>query len=144
MIRRPPRSTLFPYTTLFRSGHLELQALRYAAMVSAMTFDDLVTAHASYLRSVDPDVADDARARLVAWLAGAGGEETVVSREVRIVLASAGFDPEITTTVLWLNDVYGLDIRCVRLTLYRVGERLLLNFEQIIPLPEAAIKSEEH
>src|SRR3712207_8400371 len=23
MIRRPPRSTLFPYTTLFRSGYLE-------------------------------------------------------------------------------------------------------------------------
>src|SRR2546430_4049250 len=28
MIRRPPRSTLFPYTTLFRSGlHANLQAL---------------------------------------------------------------------------------------------------------------------
>src|SRR5256885_10609588 len=26
MIRRPPRSTLFPYTTLFRSGRLEGQA----------------------------------------------------------------------------------------------------------------------
>src|SRR5258708_27627988 len=25
MIRRPPRSTLFPYTTLFRSGNLALQ-----------------------------------------------------------------------------------------------------------------------
>src|SRR2546430_8740549 len=24
MIRRPPRSTLFPYTTLFRSGELEV------------------------------------------------------------------------------------------------------------------------
>src|SRR3989442_3752091 len=24
MIRRPPRSTLFPYTTLFRSGHARL------------------------------------------------------------------------------------------------------------------------
>src|SRR5688572_31602649 len=23
MIRRPPRSTLFPYTTLFRSGHVD-------------------------------------------------------------------------------------------------------------------------
>src|SRR5437667_2029055 len=23
MIRRPPRSTLFPYTTLFRSGHIK-------------------------------------------------------------------------------------------------------------------------
>src|SRR3712207_8524946 len=28
MIRRPPRSTLFPYTTLFRSGH---QAIATAA-----------------------------------------------------------------------------------------------------------------
>src|ERR1017187_6828116 len=26
MIRRPPRSTLFPYTTLFRSLHLEIRA----------------------------------------------------------------------------------------------------------------------
>src|SRR5258707_7073397 len=24
MIRRPPRSTLFPYTTLFRSGHMNV------------------------------------------------------------------------------------------------------------------------
>src|SRR2546426_2651693 len=28
MIRRPPRSTLFPYTTLFRSRHAEIVALR--------------------------------------------------------------------------------------------------------------------
>src|SRR3989454_4275454 len=28
MIRRPPRSTLFPYTTLFRSRHAEIAALR--------------------------------------------------------------------------------------------------------------------
>src|SRR2546430_8584685 len=27
MIRRPPRSTLFPYTTLFRSGFLKLDRL---------------------------------------------------------------------------------------------------------------------
>src|SRR2546430_17670553 len=29
MIRRPPRSTLFPYTTLFRSGSLALMAAGY-------------------------------------------------------------------------------------------------------------------
>src|SRR5690554_8138319 len=30
MLRRPPRSTLFPYTTLFRSGHADLAgALKY-------------------------------------------------------------------------------------------------------------------
>src|SRR5574341_2300952 len=31
MIRRPPRSTLFPYTTLFRSGGLHLEQDRLAA-----------------------------------------------------------------------------------------------------------------
>src|ERR1039458_10649086 len=29
MIRRPPRSTLFPYTTLFRSGSLLLRSLLF-------------------------------------------------------------------------------------------------------------------
>src|SRR2546427_2639957 len=28
MIRRPPRSTLFPYTTLFRSRHVEVARVR--------------------------------------------------------------------------------------------------------------------
>src|SRR3712207_7028948 len=35
MIRRPPRSTLFPYTTLFRSALVLVQA---AAIVAASTF----------------------------------------------------------------------------------------------------------
>src|SRR5260221_2351879 len=36
MIRRPPRSTLFPYTTLFRSVHaLELSANRLEAQTDA-------------------------------------------------------------------------------------------------------------
>src|SRR2546427_8613729 len=38
MIRRPPRSTLFPYTTLFRSGGLALLlgwCTRWAALVLA-------------------------------------------------------------------------------------------------------------
>src|SRR3712207_8019131 len=37
MIRRPPRSTLFPYTTLFRSALADLRALLGAAWNSAWT-----------------------------------------------------------------------------------------------------------
>lgn len=117
-------------------GHLELQALRYAAMVSTMTFDDLVGHYEQYLARVEPDAASGARARLAEWLDE--GEATVLSRRVRIVLVSGGFDREITTTVMWLTDMYGLDIRCVRLTPYKVGERLLLDVQQVIPLPEAS------
>src|SRR2546422_1794597 len=42
MIRRPPRSTLFPYTTLFRSGEQPLPQPDYApglVVSSAFSFD---------------------------------------------------------------------------------------------------------
>ncbi|MER5338468.1 hypothetical protein [Micromonospora sp. NPDC002717] len=119
-------------------GHLELQALRYAAMVSVMTFDDLVEHYELHLAKVEPDAVDEARTRLADFLEDVGGEEAVLSREVRVVLVAAGFDREITTTVLWLNDVYGLDVRCVRLTPYKIDDRLLLDVQQVIPLPEAS------
>jgi len=117
-------------------GHMELQALRYAAMVSAMTFDDLVGIYEKHLGGND-EGSDDARDRLAIWLDDVGGEQAVVQRDVRIILAAADFGKEITTTALWLNDVFGTDIRCVRMTPYRVHGRLLLNVEQVIPLPEA-------
>ena len=43
---------------------------------------------------------------------------------------------ELTTSVLWLND-RGLDIRCVRLKPYKMGDRVFLDVRQVIPLPEA-------
>src|SRR2546425_9134928 len=36
MIRRPPRSTLFPYTTLFRSGEISLECSRPGAAAVAL------------------------------------------------------------------------------------------------------------
>src|SRR5688572_32725668 len=48
MIRRPPRSTLFPYTTLFRSLGLESRPERIAEMV-ARRFDG--AAHLNFSNS---------------------------------------------------------------------------------------------
>src|SRR2546422_4794468 len=47
MIRRPPRSTLFPYTTLFRSRRIwqGICAHDYLQFLSRITF------HASFIRS---------------------------------------------------------------------------------------------
>src|SRR2546422_9220752 len=36
MIRRPPRSTLFPYTTLFRSQHLDDHRIALRAEIAAV------------------------------------------------------------------------------------------------------------
>src|SRR2546427_3664921 len=41
MIRRPPRSTLFPYTTLFRSGHRETVGRPSLFATTRQFLDDL-------------------------------------------------------------------------------------------------------
>ena len=118
-------------------GHMELQALRYAAMVSSMTFAQAVTAHRMYLDARGQhDV--DAQASILSFL-GIGVEEgATLASEVRIVLAAADFKKEITTTVLWLN-ASGLDVRCVRMRPHSYGPgKVLLDIQQVIPLPEAA------
>src|SRR2546425_4559377 len=44
MIRRPPRSTLFPYTTLFRSDHIHVAPS--SSRAEAMTIRDTVKTEA--------------------------------------------------------------------------------------------------
>jgi hypothetical protein len=109
---------------------MELQALRYAAMVSTMTADQLV---AVYSQANDL-AADDARQIIEEWVAGPFEE---LPDQVRIVLVSADFSTEITSTVIWLNDTYNLDISCYRIVSYRLADEVLLDLQQIIPLPEA-------
>lgn len=119
-------------------GHMDLQALRYASMVSSMTFENVVAAYGAYLSRVRPEEDGDPRASLLSFLSREDEEEIDISEDVRIVLVSADFGREITTAVLWLNRFEGMDIRCVRLVPYSLGERVLLDIQQIVPLPEAA------
>jgi hypothetical protein len=111
-------------------GHMELQALRYAAMVSTMTVDHLVHTYAE-AHEVDEEEAEQV---ITSWV-----EERIdeLPDQVRIILVSADFSTEITSTVMWLNDNYNTDISCYRIVSYRLGAQILLDLQQIIPLPEA-------
>src|SRR2546430_13246991 len=66
MIRRPPRSTLFPYTTLFRSRHRELDVPHALAahlgerdLHAAAVADDAAVADALVLAAVTLPVLQD-------------------------------------------------------------------------------------
>src|SRR3712207_8600914 len=60
MIRRPPRSTLFPYTTLFRSVHPD--ALRTHVDVAPSAFQD---PQGFLVQEQDPDLLQDAHRAVV-------------------------------------------------------------------------------
>lgn len=115
--------------------HMELQALRYAAMVSTMTFDKAVEVYSDYLEKKSGN--GDAQKNLLDFLNWETKDDDLFNQDVRIILVSAEFSKEITTTVLWLND-YGLDIRCIRIKPYKDGTHTLVDIEQVIPLPEAS------
>src|ERR1017187_10830351 len=51
MIRRPPRSTLFPYTTLFRSVFIKAHDGNGAGLLARETDDDRSEEHTSELQS---------------------------------------------------------------------------------------------
>jgi hypothetical protein len=113
----------------------DLQALRYAAMVSQMTFDEAAETYRRYITARQREI--DPKASLLQFLGWAEPADGRFGEDVRIVLAAADFSPEVTSTVLWLNE-RDLDITCIRLQPYRLGESVLLDVQQIIPLPEAA------
>src|SRR3712207_7570182 len=63
MIRRPPRSTLFPYTTLFRSRERGERALAVAAeaRVEVLEADELLEAAEARAEGALPQLAEEVR-----------------------------------------------------------------------------------
>src|SRR5258708_11324739 len=59
MIRRPPRSTLFPYTTLFRSGRAEAPAARREVVVVAPLLGVLQVGRLDVVVDVGVEVAGE-------------------------------------------------------------------------------------
>jgi len=124
-------------------GHMELQAVRYAAMVSAITFDRLVDIYRDYLKdnhSKDNNPKEnypdrDAQAAILEFLGWDEKNDDAFAQEVKIVLAAAEFSRELTTSVMWLNDC-GLSIRCVRMLPYVSDNKVLLDVQPVIPIPE--------
>ena len=116
-------------------GHMDLQAIRYASMVSAMTFERAAQIHAEFLRRIGQS-SEEARVKILTFLGWEEPEDETFAPDVRILLVSEDFGKELTTAVLWLRD-HDIDIRCVRLRPYLDGDTRLIDVQQIIPLPEA-------
>jgi len=116
-------------------GHMELQAIRYAAMVATMTFEKAVRAY-QYYKEKNHIPVDNPEEAILSFLEWDEVNEEAFANDVRIILVSADFSKEITTSVLWLIE-RDIDIKCIRIRPQRDGNHLYFDIQQLIPLPEA-------
>lgn len=115
-------------------GHMELQSIRYAAMISKMTFEKAVRAFQQYIEKANLGIQDPQEA-ILNFLEWDEVNEDKFANDVRIILVSADFSKEITTSVLWLLD-RDIDIKCIRIKPQKDHDQLYFDIQQIIPLPE--------
>ena len=118
------------------AGYADLQAIRYAAMVSSMTIEILIPYYVSYRKNYYAETLSETEAKdqLVEFIES--DSFTELSNKPRMILCSEGFSQEITATVLWLRDS-DIDISCVKITPYKVDEQIIIVPKVVIPLEEA-------
>ena len=114
---------------------VELQGLRYAAYCSNLNLKDVVEMRAAFLSKRGTETTtDEVEEEIRRFVELPEFDE--LDNKPRVILAADGFGPEVTSTVLWLR-TFGVDVSCVRLTPYRLGEDLVVDSSVLIPLPEA-------
>lgn len=127
------------------AAHAELQAIRYAAMLSVCTIENVIEIGWQHRKKSDPSITESKFKEELAQFLGVGLSDVELGKVPKIILVSSGFSKEITTTVMWLNenfvsqadDARGFDIYCFEVGLYQVADDFGLYFDQVIPIPAA-------
>ncbi|GAB3799052.1 hypothetical protein GCM10028819_21530 [Spirosoma humi] len=120
------------------AAYADLQAIRYAALLSTITVADIVPMYVRYCQRYLqlPEITlEEGKRQLEEFINDS--DFVKLSGKPRIILCAENFSPAITTTVLWLNSI-GLDISCIRLQPYEVDGKLIIVPNKIIPTPEAS------
>ena len=112
------------------------QCLKYASYCSSLKKSQIIRIYQDYLSKKTPIL--NAEDMISDFLDGLEIEEISLNSGLtqRVMLVSGTFRKEVTSTVLWLLN-YGLRIQCFQVTPYALGDKLLLNIDQIIPIQEA-------
>jgi hypothetical protein len=116
-------------------SHADLQAIRYAAYCSTLRLQDVAEIHSDFRsRRGEAIGPEEARQRILNYVGSP--DFTELDNQPRMILGAEEFPPEITASAMWLRSC-DIDIRCVRLRPYKIGEHLILDASVLIPLPEA-------
>ena len=107
-----------------------LQALSYASMIAQWNKETLIS---EIQREINPDPNE-----LVDLI-----NNNDLNSDVKIILISESYDPEVIITAYWLNNSYGLDITAFAVSIHKLDGQIFVNFEQRLPLKELVDVYEE-
>lgn len=111
------------------------QSLKYASYCSGLNSQGIKEIFEDHLQKIG--AKDEAQKRLEDFFNDEDFEKKLnIGNGQRLIMVSGEFRKEVTSTVLWLLN-FGLKIQCYKVTPYKLGENILLDFDQIIPIKEA-------
>lgn len=111
------------------------QSLKYASYCSSLTSQGIEQIFDEYLKKQGS--TERAQKLLEDFFDNEDYMEKLnTGNSQRIIMVAHEFRKEVTSTTIWLLN-FGLKIQCLKVTPYKMGEKLLLDFVQIIPIKEA-------
>ena len=110
------------------------QVLKYASYCATLSKVQIKTIYQQYLDK--QRIKEDAENNITDFFNVSDFTELELNKSQRIIMVSAHFRKEVTSTVLWLLNNYKLKIQCFKTKPYTLDSQLFLNVEQIIPVKE--------
>ena len=110
------------------------QAIKYASYCSSMTQEEIVSVFAKYLNGTE----ENAKEKILSFFDKEDMEDIDLNPEnsQRIIFVAANFRKEVTSSALWLRN-FGIDICCIKVSPYMYNGKVMVEFDQIIPIKEA-------
>lgn len=110
------------------------QAIKYASYCSSLSKDEIIAIYAKYLCKSKEEAED----KIVEFFEAEDLEDVELNKEntQRIIFVAANFRKEVTSSVLWLRG-FGIDASCVKVSPFKYNGKVLVDFDQIIPVVEA-------
>ncbi len=110
------------------------QAIKYASYCSSISQDEIIAIFAKYLNGTE----EHAKEKILSFFDKEDMEDIELNPEnsQRIIFVAANFRKEVTSSVLWLRN-FGIDICCIKVTPYMYNGKVMVEFDQIIPIKEA-------
>lgn len=119
---------------------VEMQALKYAALASRFTLEELARVHSHYLSRRRGEPVDEAQATAELEEFSDLSEKSL--RDPRIMLLASSFPRTVTATVVYMHQQLGLDIDLLAFQAYRTAdaegedEQILLTVSRFYPPPD--------